>query len=120
MAQVRAPDVTRPDGGDAAPGRPAGFRYAAVLGLTLVVVMWLVVCPDTDWSRAGALALECASLIIVIATCRTRPDVRRLRVAAVALAAVALLVALAAGLVPAWLASLAAGTVTAAIPLALI
>ena len=100
--------------------RPAEFRYGAVFVLTLIVVVFLIVAPATDWSRAVAFALQSMALVIVVATSRTRADVRRARTAAGAVAATAWVVAVASGVLPTWLVLAAGGAVSIAIPLALV
>ena len=59
--------------------RPAEFRYGAVFLIVLTLVVFLVIAPDQDWSRAVALALEATALTVAIATSRVRPAVRRRR-----------------------------------------
>src|SRR4051794_1904814 len=83
--------------------RPAEFRYGAVFVLTLSVVVFLVVAPAADWSRALAFALESTALVVVVATSRARADVRRARSTAGAVAAVTCVLAIASGVVPTWL-----------------
>lgn len=100
--------------------RPAEFRYGAVFVLTLIVVVFLIVAPATDWSHAVAFALESMALVIVVATSRTRADVRRVRTAAGTLAAAAWALAVASGVLPTWLVLAAGGVVSIAIPLALV
>jgi hypothetical protein len=101
-------------------GRPAEFRYGAVFGLTLLVVVWLILAPSADWSRAVAFALESAALMVVVATSRARPETRRVRTGAGVLVAVSFVAAVAAGLLPRWAEAAAGGLVSVAIPLALV
>jgi hypothetical protein len=110
LEEVRPPAVSR----------PAAFRYGAVFLLTLTVVVFLIVAPAADWSRAVAFALESAALVIVVATSRTRADVRRARSLAGAVMAAVFVVAVAIGVVPQWLVLAAGGVVSIAIPLALV
>jgi hypothetical protein len=100
--------------------RPAGFRYAAVLALTLVVVVFLIVAPGADWSHAVAFALQATALIVVVATSRSRADVRRVRTLAAVLVGLAWVLAVAIGAIPLWLVFAVSGLVSIAIPLALI
>jgi ion channel len=109
-----------PDVSDTTAARPAGFRYGAVLLCTLVVVVFAILAPVANWSRAVVFALESAALLVVIATSRTRPDLRRTRVASGTVTAAAWGLAMAAGVLPAWLVSASVGLVSIAIPLALI
>jgi hypothetical protein len=100
--------------------RPAEFRYGAVFVLTLIVVVFLIVAPATDWSHAVAFALESMALVVVVATSRARADVPRVRTAAGALAAAIWVLAVASGVPPTWLVLAAGGVVSIAIPLALV
>ena len=98
----------------------AGHRYGTVLTLTLVLVVFVIVAPGGDWSRAVALGLEAATLVVVVATSRERRAVRRARALNVGLAASAVVAGVAAGLVPGVLQALIAGALALAIPLALV
>jgi hypothetical protein len=101
-------------------GRPAEFRYGAVFVLTLLVVVWLILAPSAEWSRAVAFALESAALMVVVATSRARPETRRARTGAGVLVAVSFVTAVAAGLLPHWVEAAAGGLLSVAIPLALV
>lgn len=79
----------------------ASFRFGAVLLLTAALVVFLIAVPSSDWSRAVALVLEFAALIVVIATSRERRAIRRVRVFAVAIPAALLAIAVGLGDVPA-------------------
>jgi hypothetical protein len=100
--------------------RPAEYRYAAVLALTLLNVVWQIVAPAADWSRAVAFALASTALVVVIATSRTRADVRRTRTAIGVLAGIALVATVGAGILPAWVWLAAGGALGLAVPLALV
>jgi hypothetical protein len=76
------------------------FRYGIVLVLTLVLVVFIIATPTADWSRAIALTLSGASLVVVILTSTARPAVRRERSLALGGATVILLVLVAVGVVP--------------------
>lgn len=82
--------------------------------------MWLIVAPAADWSRAVAFAIESAALVLVIATSRARPDVRRVRTLAGALVGAALVAAIATGALPVWAELVGAGLLSLAIPFALV
>jgi hypothetical protein len=112
--------IGHPDDGRAAPPRPAGFRYGVVFAITLLVVVFIIVAPAADWSRAVVLALEGAALVVAIATARARPEVRRARGALGALAAAALALAVAGGAIPLWIELAGGGIISIAIPLALV
>jgi hypothetical protein len=100
--------------------RPAEYRYAAVLALTLLNVVWAIVTPEADWSRAVALALASTALVVVIATSRARPDVRRAHTAIGIVAGLAIVVAVGAGILPKWAWLAVGGVLSLAVPLALV
>ena len=83
--------------------RGATHRYGIVLAVALATVLFLIVAPESSWSRAIGLLLAGGMLLVVIATSR---DARwRLRQsAALATIAVTAVLVLAIGLrwVPAW------------------
>jgi hypothetical protein len=104
------------------PGSPtsAGFRYGMVLLLVLVVVVVLIVAPAGNWMFAAVFALEGAALVVVVATSRTQPSVRRTRTVVTAAVAVGWVAAVAAGVVPASVIQAAGGLVSVLIPATLI
>jgi hypothetical protein len=65
-------------------GDPARHRYGAVFLLTLGLLVFVILAPAADWSRAVALLLESTALVVVIATSRARSEVRRTRAATTA------------------------------------
>jgi hypothetical protein len=81
--------------------RPAEYRYGAVFACAAVALVFLVVAPAADWSRAVALALEGLALFVAVATSRARRRERRARAAAVGGGAALLVLGVAVGLVPA-------------------
>jgi hypothetical protein len=80
--------------------RPAEYRYGAVFACVAAALVFLVVAPATDWSRAVALALEGLALVVAVATARARRDERRARATAVGAAAALLVLGVAVGVVP--------------------
>jgi hypothetical protein len=98
----------------------APYRYNLVFLLVLVLVVFSILAPEGDWSRAVAIALESLALLVAVATSRARSEVRRARAAAVSAGALALVVLVASGALSTGLASLAMGLLAAAIPFALI
>jgi hypothetical protein len=106
-----------PEDGNA---RAASFRYGAVLGLTFALLVFQVAAPAADWSRAVALLLEGATLMVVVATSRERASVRRDRTALLGGAVLAVAVAVALGDVPAVVIWALGATMLAIVPLALI
>ena len=76
LAEAESPAAhAREDG----PRADVGFRYGAVLALSLTVVVFLVAAPAGDWSRAFGLALELTALVVVVVTSNERERVRRHR-----------------------------------------
>jgi hypothetical protein len=91
-----------------------------VFALTFVAVVWAILAPDAEWSRGVALGLQIAALMVIVATSRVRPAVRRVRVGGgVAVGALAI-AAVAAGLIPTWAELVAGMLITLAIPIALV
>jgi hypothetical protein len=85
---------------DVAPGdKLPTFRYGAVFLLTAVLMVFLIVAPSGTWSRAVALALEGAALVVVLATSRERRRVRRARAVLVGTLAALIVLGIAVGLV---------------------
>lgn len=56
--------------------REAGFRYGAVFLLTLALLVFVIVTPEANWSRAMGCALQWLALLTVVATSRTSSNVR--------------------------------------------
>ena len=50
------------------PGRLPGFRYGAVFVIVLVLLVFEIVAPNEDWTRAVTVALAAAALTIALAT----------------------------------------------------
>lgn len=100
--------------------REAGFRFGLVFLLTLTLLVFVIVTPTADWSRAIGVALQWLALLAVVATSRARADVRRsVAVAIVALMAFTVIGEGAGGL-SSWVVFAISGALSAAIPLALI
>jgi hypothetical protein len=53
------------------------FRYGAVFLLTLTLLVFVIVTPDENWSRAVGCALQWLALLTVVATSRASTNVRR-------------------------------------------
>jgi hypothetical protein len=99
--------------------REARFRYGAVFGLVLVLLVFEVLTPDADWARAVAVALAGAALTIAVATSRARGETRRMRAYIVAAAATVVVIGIATGILSAEVAFLIGTVLLAAIPAAL-
>lgn len=99
---------------------PARYRYGVVFLLTVALLVFVIVAPPADWSRAVALLLESAALVVAVATSRARSEVRRTRAVALAVIGGLVVVAVAAGLVPVWATLALGGVLAVAIPLSLV
>jgi len=105
-----------------APGedRVAGFRFGLVFLLTLTLLVFVIVTPAANWSRAVGVALQWLALLAVVATSRARTGVRQpVAVGIVALMAFTVVGEAAGGLSDAILFAIS-GTLSAAVPLALV
>lgn len=100
--------------------REAGFRFGLVFLLTLALLVFVIVAPATDWSRAIGIALQWLALLAVVATSRARVEVRRsVAVAIVALMAFTVVGEAAGGMSDTALFAIG-GVLSAATPVALI
>jgi hypothetical protein len=100
--------------------REASFRYAAVFALMLVLLVFVIVAPSSDLTRAGVCALQGAALLVVVATSRERRTVRRARTRGVAAVAALVVAAIAFGLVPASVVAVINGTLAISVMVALV
>jgi hypothetical protein len=88
--------------------------------LALVLVIFQIVAPADDWSRAVFVALEAGALLTAVATARERREIRRLRAITVAVVGVIIVVGVASDLISAKLTFLLATLLALAIPVTLI
>jgi hypothetical protein len=100
--------------------RPAQHRYGIVFLLTVTLVLFEIVAPDTDWARSVAIAIAGAALTVAVATSRERGEVRMFRAAVVAAAAILVVVGIGVGIIKTDGAFLIGVAVTILIPAALI
>jgi len=100
--------------------REARFRFGVVFLLTLTLVLFTIVAPSADWSRAVGLTLQWLALLAVVATSRTRVDVRRPVAVAIAGLTAFTVVAEAAGGISSAVLFAISGVLSTAIPLTLI
>jgi hypothetical protein len=98
----------------------AGFRYGVVFLLTLTLLVFVIVAPGEDWSRAVGCALQWLALLTVVATSRARTGVRRSVVIVLLALTTFTVVGEAAGALPDAVLFAISGLLSAAIPLALI
>ena len=66
-------------GESAADVRRAEFRYGAVFVLMLILLVFVIIAPAGNATRAVVLALEGSALLVVVATSRERRAVRNAR-----------------------------------------
>jgi hypothetical protein len=98
----------------------AGFRYGAVFLLTLTLLVFVIVAPGENWSRAVGCALQWLALLTVVATSRASSNVRR-STAVVLLGLTSFtVVGEAAGALPDAVLFAISGLLSVAIPLALV
>ena len=107
-------------GGGGGDDRPAEFRYGVVFLLVTALLVFLIVAPSADWSRAVALALEGGALLVAVASSRVRPAVRRRRTEVGGLGALVAVLGVATGLVPVAVVYALGGLLALAIPPALV
>jgi hypothetical protein len=98
----------------------ARHRYGAVFLLTLALLVFVIVAPAANWSRAVGLLLESAALVVAVATSRARSEVRRIRAVTLAVSGVVVVTGVAAGLVPVWATLALSGALAVAIPLSMV
>lgn len=103
-------------GRSAAPAAAGAFRYAAVFTIVLVLLVFEVLSPDADWSRAIGIALAGAALSVAVATSRERAQVRRARALFVAGMALLVVIGIATGLLSPAVTYVIGTIVVAAIP----
>jgi hypothetical protein len=99
---------------------PARYRYGAVFLLTLALLAFVILAPSEDWSRALALLLESAALVVAVATSRERRAVRRTRAAAAATVGALAVIGVGAGVLGPAPAMALSGVLAVAIPLSLV
>jgi hypothetical protein len=99
---------------------PARYRYGAVFLLTLALLVFVILAPSADWSRAVALLLESAALVVAAATSRARRSVRRTRAVAVGTVGALAVIGVGAGLLGPAPALALSGVLAVAIPLSLV
>jgi hypothetical protein len=107
--------------GDASVARSeASFRYAAVFLLMMALLVFVIVAPAGDATRAGVCALQGAALLVVVATSRVRRRTRRTRSRVVAVVAALFVAAIAVGVVPASVVAVVNGALAISVMVALV
>lgn len=108
--------MTADRGNDAA---EAAFRYGVVFLVTLLVVVFVIVAPDGNWSRAVTFAMVAGALLVAVATSRERSTVRHRRVRAGGAVTVLVTLGIAAGVVSRDVTFVLTALLTLAIPVSL-
>jgi hypothetical protein len=98
----------------------AGYRYGAVFLITFTAVVFVIVAPDGNGSRAVALAVVGAALLVAVSTSRERTAVRNRRAMVGGVAIVAVTIGTAVGLVPRDGTLVLTALLTVAVPAALV
>jgi ion channel len=94
----------------------AQYRYGLVLLLVICVVIFVIVVPDGNVTRAIAFALVGAALVVAIGTSRERSIVRRRRILVAGTTIVVVTVLTAAGAMPVSITFAVGGLMTLAVP----
>lgn len=118
MTTVREPPPKGTSGEREA--REAEYRYGFVFLLTLGLLVFVILSPSRDWSRAVALTLQFITLLVVVSTSRAARDMRRSIVTAVLIAAIACVLLESTDELSQTVQLAISGLLSAAIPLALI
>jgi hypothetical protein len=98
----------------------ASYRYGAVFLLTAVLLVFVIIAPNAAWSRAVAVTIESAALIVAIATSRAREDIRRATAIAVAVAAALVIIGVATGVLTKGATFAIGGVLAVVIPISLV
>jgi fucose 4-O-acetylase-like acetyltransferase len=94
----------------------AQYRYGVVLLLIVCVVLFVIVAPDSNASRAIAFAIVGAALVVAIGTSREHSVVRRRRVVVTGTTIFVVTVLTAAGAIPVSITFAIAAVMTLAVP----
>jgi hypothetical protein len=97
-------------------GPAPSYRYGAVFLLTLLLVVFLIAAPEAQWSRAVAILIAGATLLVAIGTARAGRITRRSGETAVLLVSVVVFLGTVTGVFPRSIASVAGVILTGALP----
>jgi hypothetical protein len=100
--------------------RSPEFRYGVVLLLMVLALVFVIVAPSAAWSRAAALVIESAALLVAVGTARAPLAVRRRRAVGGSLLTIVAVLSVALSAVPRELDFVLSGLVAGAIPLAIV
>jgi Ion channel len=96
------------------------YRYGAVFALVLVLVIFQILAPTGNWSRALDVALAAAALTVAVSTSREAGSIRRRRSVTVGAAGAILVIGIAIGVFGPVITFVAAIVITGAIPFSII
>jgi hypothetical protein len=100
--------------------RAPEYRYGVVLLLTFLGLVFVIVAPSGAWSRAGALVIQSAALLVAVGTARAPLAVRRRRTVVGGLLATVAVFGVAVSVVPRELDFVLSGLVAGLIPVAIV
>ncbi len=96
----------------------ASFRYGIVFLLTFGLVVFTIAAPAGDWSRAVALVIEGAALVVAVSTAREQKRTTRRREAVgVGIVVTLVVLGIAVGDIPKYVSAATIALATAAIPI---
>ncbi|MGZ4173066.1 MAG: potassium channel family protein [Solirubrobacteraceae bacterium] len=101
-------------------GEAPKSRYAAVLLVMLIAVIFLIAVPTTDLTKAIGIGLEGVALVITVATSRARETIRIRRAVGLIAGLIAVMILIAVGDMPRSVLAAIAVVLTVAIPIALV
>jgi hypothetical protein len=101
-------------------GSAAEFRYGVVFVLMLALVVFVISAPSANWSRAVALAMEGAALVVAIATAREPDEARYRKALVVGVVLIGLTIIVATGTASLTFTTVVAALVTVAVPASII
>jgi hypothetical protein len=96
--------------------RPPQFRFGVVFSLTLALVVFVIAAPNGNWSRAVALSIAGAALVVAVATARERKEVRYRRALVLGVVMIVVILGVATGKESRGLSAAVSAFVTAAVP----
>jgi hypothetical protein len=98
----------------------AEFRYGVVFVLMLTLVVFVISAPSANWSRAVALAIESAALVVAIATAREPEEARYRKALVVGVVLIGLIIIVATDTASLQFTAAVAALVTVAIPASIV
>lgn len=96
------------------------YRYGLVFALMLALVVFMVAAPNAGWTRAVAVLLSGAALVIAVMTARTSRDIRRSVAVTIVILTAAVVGVTASATAPGALTALFAIAVIGAVPRAMV